>query len=228
VVICLERGADLHTAQLIPLPLTVSCFSKIQIGFTFLVPAHPASPGQRAIKQVCVWVRWSGSIRYGAESYWWHCSAVGGAVCWCQAELDSVRRQVAVESTARIAAEQRISQVNPTVYEPPYGSRCCNVPRFICWLRHYIKCLLPYLSYKVTFFPCLFTFLLVPSVLWCCWSGWCHCHSLSLASVKSRLVLPFWYRLTRVVPEIGPLNGCVCVFTFLLIHFFLPFPGRMS
>ena len=38
-----------------------------------------------------------------------------------------------------------------------------------------------------------------------------HCHSLSLASVKSRLVLPFWYRLTRLVPEKGPLNGCVCV-----------------
>ena len=35
--------------------------------------------------------------------------------------------------------------------------------------------------------------------------------TLSLASVKSRLVLPFWYRLTRVVPEKGPLNGCVCV-----------------
>ena len=39
----------------------------------------------------------------------------------------------------------------------------------------------------------------------------CHCHSLSLASVKSRLVLPFWYRLTRVVPDKGPLNECVCV-----------------
>jgi len=39
MVICLERGADLHMAQLMPLPLTVSCFSKIQIGFTFLVPA---------------------------------------------------------------------------------------------------------------------------------------------------------------------------------------------
>ena len=50
VVICLEQGADLHTAQLMPLPLTVSCFSKIQIGFTFLVPAHPGSPGQRAVK----------------------------------------------------------------------------------------------------------------------------------------------------------------------------------
>ena len=52
VVICLELGADLHMAQLMPLPLTVSCFSKIQIGFTFLVPAHPGSPGQRAIKRV--------------------------------------------------------------------------------------------------------------------------------------------------------------------------------
>ena len=52
--ICLERDADLHMAQLMPLPLTVSCFSKIQIGFTFLVPAHPGSPGKRAVKRVCV------------------------------------------------------------------------------------------------------------------------------------------------------------------------------
>ena len=43
------------------------------------------------------------------------------------------------------------------------------------------------------------------------WPSWCHCHSLSLASVKFRLVLPFWYRLTWVVPDKGPLNGCVCV-----------------
>jgi len=43
----------LHMAQLTPLPLTVSCFSKIQIGFTFLVPAHLGSPGKRAVKQEC-------------------------------------------------------------------------------------------------------------------------------------------------------------------------------
>ena len=54
MVICLEQGADLHMAQLMPLPLTVSCFSKTQIGFTFLVPAHPGSPGKRAVKRVCV------------------------------------------------------------------------------------------------------------------------------------------------------------------------------
>ena len=45
----------------------------------------------------------------------------------------------------------------------------------------------------------------------CQWPSWCHCHSLSLASVKSILVLPFWYRLTRVVQNKGPLNGCVCM-----------------
>ena len=56
MVICLERDADLHMAQLMPLSLTVSCFSKMQIGFTFLVPAHPGSPGQRAVKRVCVCV----------------------------------------------------------------------------------------------------------------------------------------------------------------------------
>ena len=56
LVICLELGADLHMAQLMPLPLTVSCFRKIQIGFTFLVLAHPGSPGQRAVKRVCVYV----------------------------------------------------------------------------------------------------------------------------------------------------------------------------
>jgi len=56
VVVCLERGADLHMSQLMPLPLTVSSFSKIKIGFTFLVPAHPGNPGQRAVKLVCVCV----------------------------------------------------------------------------------------------------------------------------------------------------------------------------
>ena len=54
MVICLEQGADLHMAQLMPLPLTVSCFSKIQIGFPFLVAADLGSPGKRAIKRVCV------------------------------------------------------------------------------------------------------------------------------------------------------------------------------
>jgi len=50
--LCLGQGADLHMAQVMPLPLTLSCFSKIQIGFTFLVPTHPGSPEQRAIERV--------------------------------------------------------------------------------------------------------------------------------------------------------------------------------
>jgi len=56
VVICLERGADLHMAQLMPLLLTVSCFSKNPDWFTFLVPAHPGSPRKKAVKRVCVYV----------------------------------------------------------------------------------------------------------------------------------------------------------------------------
>ena len=56
MVICLEQGADLHMAQLMPLPLTVSCSSKIQIGFAFLVPAYLGTPRKRAVKRVCVCV----------------------------------------------------------------------------------------------------------------------------------------------------------------------------
>jgi len=54
----------------------------------------------------------------------------------------------------------------------------------------------------------------------CTWPSWCHCQSLSLASVKSRLVLPFWYRFSRVVLEKGPLNRCVCVraCVFQMVH----------
>ena len=55
MVICLERGADLHMAQLMPLPLTVSCSSKVQIGFTVLVPADLGSPGKGPLN-VCVCV----------------------------------------------------------------------------------------------------------------------------------------------------------------------------
>jgi len=56
MVISLEQGADLHMSQLMPLLLTVSCFGKIQIGFTFLVLAHLGSPRKRAITRVCVCV----------------------------------------------------------------------------------------------------------------------------------------------------------------------------
>jgi len=67
VVICLEQGVDLDIAQLMPLPLTVSCSSKIQIGFTFLVLAYLGSPGKRAIKRVCVLLFLSLFIGIGAN-----------------------------------------------------------------------------------------------------------------------------------------------------------------
>ena len=76
MVVCLKRGADLHTAQLMPLPLTVSCFSKIQINFTFLVPAHPGSPGKSAVKRVCVCV----CLCVPSSQPSWRYVAAGGAV----------------------------------------------------------------------------------------------------------------------------------------------------
>jgi len=54
MVICLELGADLHLAQLMPLPLTLSCFSKIETGFTFLVLAYPGSPGKGPLNR-CIY-----------------------------------------------------------------------------------------------------------------------------------------------------------------------------
>jgi len=58
--------------------------------------------------------------------------------------------------------------------------------------------------------------------------SWCHCHSLSLASVKSRLVLPFWYRPTVVVLEKGPLNGCVLLTYKNTHHYTGNFPAGFA
>jgi len=75
MVICLERCADLHLAQLMPLPLTVSCFSKIQIGFTFLVPAHLGSPGKRALTRLRSCMLLAAGSHYGSNGSslepWW-------------------------------------------------------------------------------------------------------------------------------------------------------------
>ena len=65
MVICLERGADLHMTQLMPLSLTVSCFSKIQISFTFLVPADPGSTGKGPLNGV-----------YRVKKWWWGAGVV--------------------------------------------------------------------------------------------------------------------------------------------------------
>jgi len=71
MVICLEKGADLHVAQLMTPPLTVSCFSKIPIGFTFLVLAHWGSPRQRAVKRLCVCVCVSVCVVYLLRVHRW-------------------------------------------------------------------------------------------------------------------------------------------------------------
>ena len=70
MVICLERGADLHMVQLMTLSHSVSCFSKIQIGFTLPVPAHLGSPRQRAVKRVraCVCVTFSNVAGHYTQS----------------------------------------------------------------------------------------------------------------------------------------------------------------
>jgi len=83
MVICLERGADLHMAQLMPLPLTVSCFGKIQICFTFLVPAHLGSPGQRAVKRmyVCMLGLCNRRINTGRWYLWCSCSVSFADIC---------------------------------------------------------------------------------------------------------------------------------------------------
>ena len=84
VVICPERDADLHMAQLMPLPLTVSCFSKIQIGFTFLVPAHAGSPGKRAVKRVCVCVCVKYCHALHRHSLYYHANFCGNRSYLCR------------------------------------------------------------------------------------------------------------------------------------------------
>jgi len=79
VVVRLEQGADLHMVQLMPLPLTVSCFSKIQIGFTFLVPAHLGSPRKRPLNGcVCVCLMDFSCL---LSHYQHFCNDVYGAEC---------------------------------------------------------------------------------------------------------------------------------------------------
>ena len=70
MVICLERGVDLHMAQLMPLPLIVSCFSKMQIGFTFLVPASPGSHGKGPLNvRMCVYIQHRLTLNINKLSY---------------------------------------------------------------------------------------------------------------------------------------------------------------
>ena len=147
-----------------PLPLTVSCFSKIQIGFTFLVTAHLGNPGKGAIKRVCV------------------------CVCAVKKNPEVGIRRIPAYTPQYTTGCYPFSALTLLVGRQEGHPACKNRSGgVLAWLFFWSE------------------------VQTCMWLSWCHCHSLSLASVKSRLVLPFWYRLTRVVPDKGPLNGCVCV-----------------
>ena len=108
MVICLERGADLHMAQLMSLPLTVSCFSKIQIGFTFLVPAHPGSPGKGPLN-VCVCV----------------------CVCVCVYRLTLLKRAATFAAILRQFATATVAALNLAVPRQKLNSRIC---RYACFL----------------------------------------------------------------------------------------------
>jgi len=92
MVICLERGADLHKAQLMLLPLTVSCFIKIQIGFAFLVPAHLGSPRKGPLNGcVCVVAVVAAAVLtvvvYRSTCISWHLQFRTGEFCWCKVFL---------------------------------------------------------------------------------------------------------------------------------------------
>jgi len=90
VVVYLEQGADLHTAQLMPLPLTVSCFSKIQIGFTFRVPSHPCS-SEKGPFNGCVCVLFQRTFLYCVCGSFPHTSHVAWSVCVCASGTRLIR-----------------------------------------------------------------------------------------------------------------------------------------
>ena len=111
MVVCLEQDADVHMAQLMPLPLTVSCFSKIQIGFTFLVPVHLGSPGKSAVKRVCVCV----CVVY-------YCSSCATVVEWVFVDEQSDTSEYGgSESPPHVRASQRRSV---TLRTPSFLSVC--------------------------------------------------------------------------------------------------------
>ena len=138
-------------AQLMPVPLTVFCFSKIQIGSTFLVPAYHIVPEKNGC--MYVWELVLSKVNSSSSSNNMAFSALMLLVGWQE------------------------------------GHPACK--KLSGWVLVWLS--------------------VWSEVQTCIWSSWCHCHPLSLASVKSRLVLPFWYQLTRVVPDKRTVKWmCVC------------------
>ena len=132
MVICLEQGADLHMAQLIPLPLTVSCSSKIQIGCTFLVPAHPGSPGQSAVKRVCVGCiqNQSGIIMMWCGTQRTFCNTSNGplsAITWVSRYLKKptpLRKKKDSQTTRSVVLDYTLGDSNVVLFHIYASEKC--------------------------------------------------------------------------------------------------------
>ena len=168
---------------------------------------------------VCVWRRWpetpstsacwcSTSTRSSATGCsgrtirpWWR---------WCGRDMTRWRhcwtRSTTTSSTAQLRLLRRYCSTACVAFSALRCLQCFELPSVLwrCWLGGR-KGIRPVKNWVLAWLS------VWSEVQTCIWSSWCHCHSLSLAPVKSRLVLPFWYRPTQVVREKGPLNGCVCV-----------------
>ena len=111
MVICLERGAYLHMAQLMPLPLTVPCFSRIQIGFAFLVPAHPGSPGKGPLNG-CVCVSQQLIIRHQTQQKMTASCTSGSVSDWaCPQYIIFIKSDEVLEQTDRNMRLLHISHI---------------------------------------------------------------------------------------------------------------------
>ena len=121
----LEWCAHLHMAQLMPLPLTVSCFSKVQIGFTFLALAYPSSPGKMAVK--CVMNFFLANCYYYCFSFW-HCCLHGGKLLKRAAVVISFWCKV-------VAVLQKTSHLHL------HTSKVCHIKRhlqYIYWIQFHL------------------------------------------------------------------------------------------
>ena len=99
----------MHVAQLMPLTLTVCCFSKIQTGFTFLAPAHPGSPGKRAVKRVCVYsFMWEGMYPAGRLTVWPRTQAADVAIHANVVEVVFGRLNFALVTLSRVVQRERV------------------------------------------------------------------------------------------------------------------------
>jgi len=119
VVVCLEQDADLHMAQLMPLPLSGSCFTKIQIGFTFLVPAHLGSNGKRAVKRACVCVS-NIQSEHWKHLFWIFSSIFCFSTTFCHERLHHCLFQWQIDNK---------KQTNPTSFSsvPPLMRKICQL-----------------------------------------------------------------------------------------------------